>query len=90
MTFVVVKSYYADGHEKVDTVRYRWKFVDRYLTTIERRMHRWMQMTEEESKQHEGIGEDKVVPGSGCRCRGIDPNANEEADIFGTKNGERR
>jgi hypothetical protein len=77
---VVVKSYYVDGHEKVDTVRYRWKFIDRYLT-IERRMHRWIQMTEEESKQHEGIGEDKVVPGSGYRYRGIDPNANEEADM---------
>lgn len=63
---VKAKSYYVDGHEKKETVRYRWKFIDRYLM-IERRMHRWIQMTAAESKQYEGIGEDKVVPGSGHR-----------------------
>ncbi len=25
------KGYYIDGHEKVGTVQYRWKFIERYL-----------------------------------------------------------
>jgi hypothetical protein len=36
------KGYYVDGHEKVGTVEYRWKYVDRYLKR-EAQMYCWIQ-----------------------------------------------
>ena len=44
------KTYYTDGHEKVGTVRYRWKFIARYLL-MEKRMHRWIQITKSEAME---------------------------------------
>jgi hypothetical protein len=41
------KNYYVDGHEKQATVAYRWKFIERYLER-ERKMYRWIQVTETE------------------------------------------
>ena len=34
-----INSYYVDGHENKDTIRYIWKFIDRYLL-LERCMFR--------------------------------------------------
>ena len=69
----VINNYYVDGHEKKETIRYRWKFVDRYLL-MERRMFRWIQMTAEEAAVYEGLENDKVFPGSGYRYKGCNPN----------------
>jgi len=56
------KGYYVDGHEKSATVEYRRKFVERYLR-YERRAHRWIQITLEESKKLE---REEIIPvGSG-------------------------
>jgi predicted HTH domain antitoxin len=52
------KGYYVDGHEKPATVEYRRKFVQRYLK-YERRAHRWIQITLEESKKLE---REEIIP----------------------------
>jgi hypothetical protein len=39
------KCYYADAHEREDVVRYRIKFVDRYLNEYEPYMPRWIQVS---------------------------------------------
>ena len=41
------KNFYVDNHEDPATVRYRWKFVARYLL-VEKRAHRWIQITKSE------------------------------------------
>jgi len=58
------KGYYVDGHEKPATIEYRRQFCRRYLT-YERRAHRWIQITLEESKTLEENG--LVTPNSGYR-----------------------
>jgi len=49
------KNFYVDNHEDPATVRYRWKFVSRYLL-MEKRSHRWIQIKKSEmlhlSKQY--------------------------------------
>ena len=47
------KSYYVDNHEKTDTVEYRWKYVQRYLSN-ERRAYRWLQIPASEVVLNEG------------------------------------
>ena len=42
------KCYYVDGHERPDNVRYRRKFVHRYLFEYEPRTYRWIQLTEQQ------------------------------------------
>ena len=49
------KGYYVDGHEKEETVSYRWRYIERYLQ-YEQRMFRWIQITEEEAKHLEDKG----------------------------------
>ena len=56
------KGYYVDGHERPATIQYRWDFCQRYLS-YERRMHRWVQVTETVAKQLEK--EDMIAKGSG-------------------------
>ena len=58
------KGYYVDGHERPRTVSYRNAFVLRYLN-YEQRMHRWIQVPLDESRQMEDDG--KVVKNSGYR-----------------------
>ena len=41
------KTYYVDGHEKVDTVLYRKEYIERYFE-YERRCYRWIQLSEKE------------------------------------------
>jgi hypothetical protein len=38
------KSYYVDGHEHEDQKRHWSKFTKKYLTQLEPRSHRWVQM----------------------------------------------
>ena len=38
------KSYYVDAHEREDVVRYRMKFIQRYLCDYEPYMLRWVQV----------------------------------------------
>jgi hypothetical protein len=49
------KGYYVDGHEKVETVTYRNKYIHRYLQS-ERRMFRWIQVTADKSEELESGG----------------------------------
>jgi hypothetical protein len=56
------KSYYVDGHEKPATIQYRHDFCKRYLG-YEQRMHRWVQITEEEAETLES--QNKIPEGSG-------------------------
>jgi hypothetical protein len=58
------KGYYIGGHEKPATIEYRRQFCRCYLT-YERRAHRWIQITLEESKTLEENG--LVTPNSGYR-----------------------
>ena len=39
------KSYYVDGHEHEDQKSHRSKFTQKYLTQLEPRSHRWVQMS---------------------------------------------
>ena len=41
------KSYYVDGHEHEDQKRHRSEFTNKYLTQLEARSHRWVQMSTE-------------------------------------------
>ena len=52
------KGFYVDGHEKAATLEYRKKFINRYMC-CERRAHRWIQLTLNESKELE---EKKLIP----------------------------
>lgn len=62
------KNFYVDNHEDPATVRYRWKFVERYLL-VEKRAHRWIQITKSEMlslsgrEGSEGIQSTQVRPG---------------------------
>ena len=56
------KGYYVDGHERPATIQYRWDFCQRYLS-YERRMHRWVQLTEPVAAQLET--EKMLAKGSG-------------------------
>ena len=49
----VVRNYYVYGQEKKDTIRYIWKFIDRYIL-LYRRMFRCIRMVDEESDQYKG------------------------------------
>jgi hypothetical protein len=46
------KCYYVDGHKKPATDEYRKQFIHRYLT-YERLVHRWIELTKEESTEYE-------------------------------------
>jgi hypothetical protein len=46
------KNYYVGGHEKQATVVYHWNFIERYLER-ERKMYRWIQVTETEAHELE-------------------------------------
>ncbi len=52
------KNYYVVGHEKQATVPYHWKFIERYLER-ERKMYRWIQVTETEAHELE---DKKLIP----------------------------
>ena len=39
------KSYYVDGHEHEEQKQHRSKFIKKYLMELERRTHRWVQMS---------------------------------------------
>ncbi len=54
------KSYYIDGHEKEENVRYRNEFIKRYFR-LEFRTYRWVQLTEEEGQSLESL-EKKPIP----------------------------
>jgi hypothetical protein len=61
------KGYYVDGHKRPATIQYRWDFCRRFFS-YERRMHRWVQVTETVAKQLEK--EDMIAKGSGYSfCR---------------------
>jgi hypothetical protein len=45
------KSYYVDGHEKPEQQEHRAQFINQYLTKIEPRCHRWVQLTVDELQQ---------------------------------------
>jgi hypothetical protein len=49
------KSYYVDGHEKEETISYRWRYIERYLQ-YEQRMFRWIQVTQEKAQELEEKG----------------------------------
>jgi hypothetical protein len=38
------KSYYVNGHEHPNQIAHRTKFTDKYLTKLEPRSHRWVQI----------------------------------------------
>ena len=38
------KSYYVDGHEHPSQIAHRNKFTNQYLTNLEPRSHRWVQI----------------------------------------------
>ena len=42
------KCYYVDGHEKPKQQRHCTKFISEYLTKIEPRCHRWIQLSNKE------------------------------------------
>jgi hypothetical protein len=63
------KCYYVDGHEKPSTIEYRWKFVERYLQA-ESKMHRWIQISEEDAKRLKEDG--KVAASSGYYYYNVD------------------
>ncbi len=44
------KSYYINGHEHKDQKRHRSKFTKKYLTQLEPRSHRWVQMSTEKAE----------------------------------------
>ena len=44
------KTYYVDGHEHPEQLKHRDWFTKEYLTKIEPRSHRWVQITEEQYK----------------------------------------
>ncbi len=52
------KGFFVDGHEKAATLEYRKKNISRYMC-CERRAHRWIQLTLNESKELE---EKKLIP----------------------------
>ncbi len=56
------KGYYVDGHEKEETIAYRYNFIERYFT-YERRAPRWIQITKEEAYKLEEEGD--IPKGSG-------------------------
>jgi hypothetical protein len=45
----------VDGHEKPATVEYRYNFIEQYFH-YELRAFRWIQITEKEASELEGIG----------------------------------
>jgi hypothetical protein len=42
------KTYYVDGHEKPEQQEHRAKFITTYMTEIEPRCHRWVQLSMKE------------------------------------------
>ena len=44
------KSYYVDGHEHEDQKRHRSEFTNKYLTQLEARSHRWVQMSTDQAE----------------------------------------
>jgi hypothetical protein len=44
------KSYYVDGHEHEEQKKHRSQFTQRYLSDLEPRSHRWVQMSVEKAE----------------------------------------
>ena len=70
------KCYYVDNHEKPENVSYRGKFIDRYLE-YEKRMHRWIQIPNNEVLQL--VEEGKLLEGEGHRYE--DANGNDMVEF---------
>ena len=62
------KCYYVDGHERPETIAYRKRFVFRYLE-MERRMHRWIQMSAAAAID---------IAGDNCGHRYVHPTTGED------------
>jgi len=60
------KTYYVDGHEREDIVKYWTEFCTRYLTVYEPRCIRWVQMPKQTALEH------AELEGSGYSYRGTD------------------
>ena len=56
------KLYYVDGHERPEQQHHRSQFIKDYLTRIERRCHRWVQLTHEELEcLHKMLGNRNIL-----------------------------
>jgi len=58
------KTYYTDGHEKAENVRYRLKFIKRYFEH-ELRCFRWVQLTEAQAEALEELEKNPLKKGFG-------------------------
>ena len=63
-----------DGHEKPEQQRHRTKFISEYLTKIEPRCHRWIQLSNKEfDTVKEQLGQSKLLnKGYQYKCCGVE------------------
>jgi len=64
------KSYYVDGHEHEAQKKHRSKFTSEYLTKLEPRSHRWVQMTVEQySSLQASLDKEEKILASGYQYK---------------------
>ena len=81
------KSYYVDKHEAPENVEHRSKFIDNYLTKLEPRMHRWVQLTIDKFESIQQSLPEKVSGGRSAKIdkqgyRYTDPETSEKMIEF--------